>query len=145
MRMAARSASAEKRAILERNLRLLHRRWPGYHRQLARFRRCDPWRARRSAAILALATADVAGPLILTGPPNGDHADGVRRIPASGRGFVRITPDGGPDNYLIEVRRGPYRATLRVTDELELAQLTAGTPDRGRTASDAVLGLDGLA
>lgn len=45
----------ERKALLERNLATLHRRWPDYYRQLADFRRRDPWRCYRAAAILALA------------------------------------------------------------------------------------------
>ncbi|MGD9511806.1 MAG: glycosyltransferase family 2 protein [Geminicoccaceae bacterium] len=45
----------ERKALLERNLAILHRRWPDYYRRLADFRRRDPWRPYRAAGLLALA------------------------------------------------------------------------------------------
>ena len=60
--------NAAKRAILEVNLRVLHRRWPGYRRQLATLYRRDPWASRRAAAVLVLATAQPGGDLRVTGP-----------------------------------------------------------------------------
>ena len=56
-------ASAERKRLLEMNYRTLHRRWPGYCRQMVVFRRRDPWARHRAAAFLALAAgghADVA-------------------------------------------------------------------------------------
>ena len=49
-------ADRERKALLEANLATLHRRWPGYYGELARFRRRDPWAVYRAAALLALAT-----------------------------------------------------------------------------------------
>jgi len=46
---------AERKALMERNLATLHRRWPEYHGELARFRRRDPWSGYRAAALVALA------------------------------------------------------------------------------------------
>ena len=60
--------NAAKRAILEVNLRVLHRRWPDYRRQLAAQHRRDPWASRRAAAVLALATAQPGGDIRITGP-----------------------------------------------------------------------------
>ena len=54
--------------ILEVNLRVLHRRWPDYRRQVAAQHRRDPWASRRAAAVLALATAQPGGDLRVTGP-----------------------------------------------------------------------------
>lgn len=55
-------ADRERKALLERNLATLHRRWPDYYRRLTDFRRRDPWRCYRSAALLALAAeAGTAG------------------------------------------------------------------------------------
>lgn len=65
--------SAAKRAILEVNLRVIHRRWPSYRRQLATQHRRDPWASRRAAAILALATAQPGGDVHVIGPnPRGE-------------------------------------------------------------------------
>ncbi len=60
--MAAPSPTGASPA-LETNLATLHRRWPGYYRELAMFRRRDPWAPHRAAVFLALAAggrADVA-------------------------------------------------------------------------------------
>ena len=53
-------AGRERRRLLEANTPALHRRWPSYYRQLAAFRRSDPWASHRAAALLALATSDEA-------------------------------------------------------------------------------------
>jgi GT2 family glycosyltransferase len=49
-------ADRERKALLEANLATLHRRWPHYYGELARFRRRDPWAVYRAAALLSLAT-----------------------------------------------------------------------------------------
>lgn len=82
--------SAAKRASVERNLRLLYRRWPAYRRQLAIHHRRDPWASRRAAAMLALAAAaheSASGPVQVSEPDATGHA-------------------------VIDVRRGAWRATI---------------------------------
>lgn len=109
--------SAEKRAILDRNLRALHRRWPGYHRELASFRRRDPWATRRCAVILALAMAKDADPLVLVGAET-SRADRDRRAAEAlvqGRGVIRIAPTATLGHVLVQVRRGDCAAALRST------------------------------
>ena len=107
--------SEEKRAILDTHLRILHRRWPAYHRELASFRRRDPWASRRSAAVLALATAPDANPqLLLPADAPGDVAARSAIKPlAAARGVIRITPTSRSAQVAIEAHRGSCSATMR--------------------------------
>ena len=108
--------SEEKRSILDTNLRVLHRRWPAYHRELAVFRRRDPWATRRSAAILALAIGAEADPILLfdsnshLGAPQIRSADAV---PAN-RGMLRVLRAADDDHHLVRADRAGLTTTLKI-------------------------------
>jgi O-antigen biosynthesis protein len=123
-------ANADRKALIHANLRLLRRRWPSYHRELASFRRRDPWATRRSAAILALATAPEARPLVIADPGAIRAGEDPRaeQATADRRGVIRIrtAADG---SFTVEARRGGLRAVMRAGDAAELARLTASGID----------------
>jgi GT2 family glycosyltransferase len=107
-------ASQERRQLMEENLAVLHRRWPGYYPLLAAFRRRDPWLRHRAAALLALATTADARPVLMHGEADGRE---IAQALAEGRGVVSVgpaRPDGGLD---LEVRRGPWRVAMTATQE----------------------------
>ena len=65
----------ERKALMERNLATLYRRWPEYYGELARFRRRDPWSGYRAAALVALA----ADPRASTAPGRDAMAASAQR------------------------------------------------------------------
>lgn len=103
-------ADRERKALLERNLATLHRRWPDYYRRLADFRRRDPWRCYRSAALLALAA----------------EAGGVS-------GTIELRRVAG--RTILEARRGQWHARLLASEadsrDAVLRALDAGADSPG--------------
>lgn len=103
--------TATKRAILQINLRHLHRRWPAYRRQLATFCRRDPFAPRRAAAMLALATAPhgQAGTMVRASPAN-DRGETVVEIEVD-HGHCAIGPiaDADPAGRVIALGRSAWR------------------------------------
>lgn len=89
----------ERRLLLEANLATLHRRWPGYYRELAIFRRRDPWAPHRAAALVALA--------------------------ASGHADLGVGAPGRDGTSLVTVRRGAWRSVL-IADPADLRRLRTG-------------------
>jgi GT2 family glycosyltransferase len=89
----------ERRTLLEANLATLHRRWPDYYAELARFRRRDPWAVYRAAAMLALTTEP--------GP-----ARGVSILQRRGSGPIQA-----------ELRLGHWRSALLVETAEEALRL----------------------
>ena len=126
----------ERAALLDANLRLLHRRWPAYYRELAAFRRRDPWAIRRSAAILALATAPEARPEFALDPhvPDAQTDRRVEEALATQRGFARVRAAGPDGPLVLEAGRGGWLTTVRLTD--------AGTEPDPRTAQRSWLEAD---
>ena len=123
--------NAEKRAILDIHLRNLHRRWPTYHRTLASFRRLDPWAVRRSAAVIALATALDAEPLVLADPAAAEAELALRteETLALGRAVVRLARRQARGPLLIEICRANCSTTIQAPssyDSLQLATLLQG-------------------
>jgi len=123
---------AERKALVHANLRLLRRRWPSYHRELASFRRRDPWATRRCAAILALVTAPEARPLVVIDPSQGGRevARCLDEALADGRGVVRARKHGAGGAFTVEARRGTCRAIMRANDHAELALFTVDEAPR---------------
>jgi O-antigen biosynthesis protein len=93
----------ERKALLERNLATLHRRWPAYYRRLATFRRRDPWATWRVAALLALATTAAS--------------------PGAGGGLARVGRKGSSPPVPVEVGRADWRLGMTAADEGDLARL----------------------
>ena len=122
---------AERKALVHANLRALRRRWPSYHRELASFRRRDPWATRRSAAILALATAPEARPLVIPDPGATRAGEDPRaeQAAADRRGVIRIRAAATGGSFTVEARRGALRAVMRAGDAAELARLAASGID----------------
>ncbi len=118
---------AERKALVHANLRVLRGRWPSYHRELASFRRRDPWATRRSAAILALAAAPEARPLVMTGPgaTHGAEDPHPEQAAADRRGVVLIRAAATDGSFTVEARRGALRTVMRAGDAAELARLAA--------------------
>jgi GT2 family glycosyltransferase len=124
-------AGRERRLLLEANLMTLYRRWPGYYRQLASFRRRDPWAGHRAAALLALAADGQAR--IWSGPGVRDAVE-VDHAVESGHGVVTVAAPRRDGNYLVTVRRGPWQATL-IGSAADLVRLRARfAPEATRAA-----------
>jgi GT2 family glycosyltransferase len=90
-------ANRERKRLLEGNYRTLHRRWPGYYRELAAFRRRDPWASYRAAAFLAM-------------PHSAVRADSL-----------------GDSGLRVQVERGSWQMELSATSPRELDRLRALT------------------
>jgi GT2 family glycosyltransferase len=110
--------SAERKALVHANLRLLRRRWPSYHRELASFRRRDPWAARRSAVVLALATAPEARPFIALDPqiPEVTVDRRVADALAEHRGFARARASSRRGRLVLELGRGSLRTVVQLAE-----------------------------
>jgi GT2 family glycosyltransferase len=113
-------ANLERKALMEANLATLHRRWPGYYRQLTTFRRRDPWATCRAAALLALATAAEARPLVLG---TGDEDRDVAIAGSAGRGTLRLQEGNRSGPTLVVVARGPWRTSLLAAGQNDVERL----------------------
>lgn len=89
-------ADRERKRLLEANYRTLHRRWPGYYRHLAAFKRRDPWAGFRAAALLALALAD---------------------------GVVRAERSNGGGASRVRIERAPWQMELTAVSPGDLQRL----------------------
>ncbi len=123
-----------RRALLERNLRLMGQRWPGYHRSVAAFIRRDPWASRRAAAVLAACLAPSARALLIVDHDLGGGANLYRerqleRARSEGRATLLLTYDRTRRTGVLNTSRGTLHACLDVPDVSAITELPrAGAP-----------------
>ena len=118
------SFPGEMRAeLVRRNMRTVNDRWQHFYGALARFNHFDACEPLRKSAILAMALAREARPLIvLDHEPGSARADDlIEKAMADGRGACHIRNEGG-QNYF-HVHRSIYHTSIELGDPACLPRL----------------------